>query len=119
MGSSRLTALFSSYFPLTLLILLISSHLTPLTPIADSVKIRRKNNNPNGLTPPPTIDRVTFLPFSRTTTTTTATTPKPTTMATKEQKLELIRENLAEVLNPEIIDEVLEKGETLRIYWGE
>ena len=39
-------------------------------------------------------------------------------MATKEQKLELIRENLAEVLNPEIIDEVLDKGETLRIYWG-
>lgn len=39
-------------------------------------------------------------------------------MATKEAKLELIRENLAEVLNPEIIDEVLDKGETLRIYWG-
>ena len=40
-------------------------------------------------------------------------------MATKEAKLELLRENLAEVLNPEIIDEVLDKGETLRIYWGE
>lgn len=40
-------------------------------------------------------------------------------MATKEGKLELLRENLAEVLNPEIIDEVLDKGETLRIYWGE
>lgn len=39
-------------------------------------------------------------------------------MATKESKLELIRENLAEVLNPEIIDEVLDKGETLKIYWG-
>ena len=39
-------------------------------------------------------------------------------MASKEAKLELIRENLAEVLNPEIIDEVLDKGETLRIYWG-
>lgn len=39
-------------------------------------------------------------------------------MATKEAKLELIRENLAEVLNPEIIDEILDKGETLRIYWG-
>lgn len=36
----------------------------------------------------------------------------------KESKLELIRENLAEVLNPEIIDEVLDKEETLRIYWG-
>ena len=36
----------------------------------------------------------------------------------KEQKLELIRENLSEVLNPEIIDEVLNKDETLRIYWG-
>lgn len=39
-------------------------------------------------------------------------------MATKESKLELIRENLAEVLNPEVIDEVLDKGETLKIYWG-
>ena len=36
----------------------------------------------------------------------------------KESKLELIRENLSEVLNPEIIDEVLKKDETLRIYWG-
>lgn len=36
----------------------------------------------------------------------------------KESKLELIRENLAEVLNPEIINEVLNKDETLRIYWG-
>lgn len=37
---------------------------------------------------------------------------------TKEEKLALINENLAEVLNPEIVDDVLEKGETLRIYWG-
>ena len=36
----------------------------------------------------------------------------------KESKLELIRENLAEVLNPEIVDEVLNEDETLRIYWG-
>jgi len=33
-------------------------------------------------------------------------------------KLTRIQENLAETLNPEIIDEVLSKGETLRIYWG-
>lgn len=36
----------------------------------------------------------------------------------KEKQLALIRENLAEVLNPEIIEDVLNKGETLRIYWG-
>ena len=37
---------------------------------------------------------------------------------TKEEQLALINENLAEILNPEIIEDVLEKGETLRIYWG-
>lgn len=36
----------------------------------------------------------------------------------KDEKLALIRENLQEVLNPEIIEEVLDKGETLRIYFG-
>lgn len=37
----------------------------------------------------------------------------------KDEKLALIRENLQEVLNPEIIEEVLDKGETLRIYFGQ
>jgi Tyrosyl-tRNA synthetase len=37
---------------------------------------------------------------------------------TKEEQLALINENLAEVLNPEIIEDVLNKGETLKIYWG-
>ncbi|KAL2219986.1 tyrosyl-tRNA synthetase [Thermoascus aurantiacus ATCC 26904] len=37
---------------------------------------------------------------------------------TWQQKYDLIRENLAEVLNPEIIEDVLKKGEPLRIYWG-
>lgn len=37
---------------------------------------------------------------------------------TWQQKFDLIRENLAEVLNPEIIEDVLKKGEPLRIYWG-
>lgn len=37
----------------------------------------------------------------------------------KDEKLALIRENLQEILNPEIIEEVLDKGETLRIYFGQ
>ncbi|KAJ5167514.1 uncharacterized protein N7482_006295 [Penicillium canariense] len=37
---------------------------------------------------------------------------------TKEERLALINENLAEVLNPEIIEDVLDRGETLKIYWG-
>lgn len=44
-------------------------------------------------------------------------TAPPETLS-KEAKTALIKENLAEVLNPEIIDDVLNKGETLRIYWG-
>ncbi|KAJ5578762.1 tyrosyl-tRNA synthetase [Penicillium hispanicum] len=36
----------------------------------------------------------------------------------KEQQLALIKENLAEFLNPEIVEDVLNRGETLRIYWG-
>ncbi|KAF2012224.1 tyrosine tRNA ligase [Aaosphaeria arxii CBS 175.79] len=35
-----------------------------------------------------------------------------------EQRWALIKENLQEVLNPEIIDEVLKKDEPLKIYWG-
>jgi tyrosyl-tRNA synthetase len=34
------------------------------------------------------------------------------------EKLALIKENLAEVLNPEIIESVLTEGRNPRIYWG-
>lgn len=34
------------------------------------------------------------------------------------EKLALIKENLAEVLNPEIIESVLTEGRNLKIYWG-
>jgi tyrosyl-tRNA synthetase len=36
----------------------------------------------------------------------------------QEEKLDLIKVNLAEVLNPEIMDEALKKSGTLKIYWG-
>ena len=35
------------------------------------------------------------------------------------EKLALIKENLVEVLNPEIIETALSEGRNLRIYWGE
>ena len=35
-----------------------------------------------------------------------------------KQKFDLITENLAEVLNPEIIEGVLAEGRSLKIYWG-
>lgn len=35
-----------------------------------------------------------------------------------DQQLDLIKVNLQEVLNQEIIEEVLKKGEPLKIYWG-
>jgi tyrosyl-tRNA synthetase len=35
-----------------------------------------------------------------------------------EQQMELITANLQEVLNKEIMEEVMKKGEPLRIYWG-
>lgn len=36
-----------------------------------------------------------------------------------QQKLSLIKENLQEVLKPEILEDVIEKqGRPLRIYWG-
>lgn len=39
--------------------------------------------------------------------------------STPQEKFDLIKENLQEVLNPEIIEEVLKKNERpLRIYWG-
>jgi hypothetical protein len=37
---------------------------------------------------------------------------------TKEERLALIRVNLAEVLNPEIIENALNEGRDPRIYWG-
>ena len=36
----------------------------------------------------------------------------------KEDQLALIKVNLKEVLNPEIMDAVLNKGDVLKIYWG-
>jgi tyrosyl-tRNA synthetase len=35
-----------------------------------------------------------------------------------EERMSLIKMNLKEVLNPEIMDAVLAKGENLKIYWG-
>jgi tyrosyl-tRNA synthetase len=37
---------------------------------------------------------------------------------TKEEKLALINENLAEVLNPEVVEQVMAEGRPLKIYWG-
>ena len=50
----------------------------------------------------------------------TATNGTASTMAqTPEQKLNLIKSNLQEVLNPEIVDEIVMKDERpLKIYWG-
>lgn len=36
----------------------------------------------------------------------------------QEEKLDLIKVNLQEVLNPEIMDEALKKQGHLKIYWG-
>jgi tyrosyl-tRNA synthetase len=36
----------------------------------------------------------------------------------KEERLSLIKENLAEVLNPEIIEGILAEGRNPKIYWG-
>lgn len=36
-----------------------------------------------------------------------------------DQKLALIKENLAEVLNEEIIKKILGEGRSPKIYWGE
>ena len=37
---------------------------------------------------------------------------------TAEARLALIRENLAELLNPEIIEKILTDGGNPKIYWG-
>jgi tyrosyl-tRNA synthetase len=36
----------------------------------------------------------------------------------KAEQLELIHENLAEALNPELIEGILDGGRNLKIYWG-
>ena len=35
-----------------------------------------------------------------------------------EQRFELIKENLGEVLNPELIESILKEGRNPRVYWG-
>lgn len=35
-----------------------------------------------------------------------------------DDQLALIKVNLKEVLNPEIMEEVLKKGDSLKVYWG-
>ncbi|OAA68209.1 tyrosyl-tRNA synthetase [Niveomyces insectorum RCEF 264] len=37
---------------------------------------------------------------------------------TKQEKLDLIYENLAEVINPEIIESILDEGRNVKVYWG-
>ncbi|KAK3186139.1 Tyrosine--tRNA ligase cytoplasmic [Lecanicillium sp. MT-2017a] len=37
---------------------------------------------------------------------------------TKEERFALIKENLAEVLNPEILEKILDEGRNPKIYWG-
>lgn len=36
----------------------------------------------------------------------------------KDERLALIKENLAEVLNVEIIEKILDEGRNPKIYWG-
>ena len=36
-----------------------------------------------------------------------------------EERLSLIRENLAEFLNPEIIEDIIKEGGNPKVYWGE
>jgi tyrosyl-tRNA synthetase len=38
--------------------------------------------------------------------------------ASAAERLDLIRENLAEVLNPEIIEKIINEGGNPKIYWG-
>ena len=38
--------------------------------------------------------------------------------ATSKERFALINENLQEILNPELIESILEKGDSPRIYWG-
>lgn len=34
------------------------------------------------------------------------------------ERLALIKENLAEILNPEIIDKIIDDGQNPKVYWG-
>ena len=43
---------------------------------------------------------------------------KPSSLS-KEERLALIKINLAEILNPEILENVIDEGRDPRIYWGE
>lgn len=38
--------------------------------------------------------------------------------ATAQERFALIQENLAEVMNPEIIEKILAEGRNPKIYWG-
>ena len=42
-----------------------------------------------------------------------------TMAASAKERLALINENLQEILNPELIEAILEKGDAPRNYWGE
>lgn len=42
----------------------------------------------------------------------------PAANMSEEEKMALIKVNLAEVLNPEIMDEALKKQGHLKVYWG-
>jgi tyrosyl-tRNA synthetase len=35
-----------------------------------------------------------------------------------QARFDLIRENLAEILNPELIESILAEGRNPRVYWG-
>lgn len=39
-------------------------------------------------------------------------------VADASERFALLRENLAEVLNPEIIESILAEGRSPKIYWG-
>jgi hypothetical protein len=42
----------------------------------------------------------------------------PVMAQSAEERFSLIKENLAEVLNPEIIQSILDEGRNPKIYWG-
>ncbi|EFW99383.1 tyrosyl-tRNA synthetase [Grosmannia clavigera kw1407] len=48
----------------------------------------------------------------------TATMASRKVPETKQEKLDLMYENLAEIINPEIIEKVLDEGRSVKVYWG-
>jgi len=38
--------------------------------------------------------------------------------ASAQARFDLIRENLAEIINPELVESVLAEGRNPRVYWG-